>query len=444
MTLAFALGALVLSVTLATMAYQLSRAYLLRQREAAVLGQTFVNAAVVREKCQNLKSCPTLILPLLDKGSRAVLFQADRVSASALGVVPEQIPPRLLRTVLRGTPARQRFSEKGRPRLAVGVPIPAAGASYFELAPLDELQRTLNVLRGSLIAAALMTSISGAALGRWGSRGVLNPVAAVAAAATSVAGGRLDTRVDVGSDPDLATVATAFNQMTSALQERIQRDARFASSVSHELRSPLTTLAASLEVLLARRDDIPERPRAALDLLAAEVHRFERLVQDLLEISRMDAGVGVLAAEDVRLAEFVVHALRASHIDRYVIDLDPAASAEVVYADKRRLERVVANLVENAENYGGGVVRVGLERVEGALRLAVEDAGPGVAFEERDRIFERFVRGRAAARRGSGEGTGLGLSLVAEHVRLHGGKVWVEDRRGGGARFVVELPLVAP
>src|SRR5439155_24248641 len=117
-----------------------------------------------------------------------------------------------------------------------------------------------------------------------------------------------------------------------------------------------------------------------------------------------------------------------------------ALARVIVRADKRRLERVVANLIENAENYGGGVVRMDLQRVNGVLRLGVEDAGPGVPDEERDRIFERFARGKAARRRGDTNGTGLGLSIVAEHVRLHRGRVWVEDRRGGGAPFVIELP----
>jgi len=117
-----------------------------------------------------------------------------------------------------------------------------------------------------------------------------------------------------------------------------------------------------------------------------------------------------------------------------------------VAADKRRLERVIANLVENAANYGGGANRVQVERDGATLRISVEDEGPGVPPEERDAVFERFFRGSASGRRRSGgQGSGLGLALVAEHVRLHGGRVWVEDRPGGpGARFVVELPLAGP
>jgi signal transduction histidine kinase len=200
-------------------------------------------------------------------------------------------------------------------------------------------------------------------------------------------------------------------------------------------------VATSLEVIMARRNELPERARLALDLLAADVERFERLVQDLLEISRFDAGVARLAVEDVRFDELLRHAVPADVVAD--LDVDPDAAGLLIRADKRRLERVVTNLLANAEIHGGGAVRVGVRRAGAMARLEVDDAGSGVAAEDRPRVFERFARGAAAGRRsgGGGDGVGLGLALVDEHVRLHKGRVWVEDRPGGGARFVVELPL---
>jgi len=123
--------------------------------------------------------------------------------------------------------------------------------------------------------------------------------------------------------------------------------------------------------------------------------------------------------------------------------IDPALADEPVLLDRRRLERILANLFQNAENHAGGVVRITADRRAASdgvpmLRLGVEDAGPGVAASERDRIFERFARGTAARHR---VGTGLGLALVREHAVLHGGTAWVEDRRGGGSRFVVDLAV---
>jgi signal transduction histidine kinase len=259
----------------------------------------------------------------------------------------------------------------------------------------------------------------------------------VSDAAAGIAGGSLDIRLSVPTDKDLAPLAESFNSMVGALAERIQRDARLATDVSHEQRSPLTTQSTSLEVLRARRGELSERSQAALDLLAADVQRFQRMVQDLLEISRFDAGVAELEVEEVDVRALVHHALGR---EGPVPSADGGGDA-VVLGDKRRLERVVANLVENAAAYGGGVTNVGVVRDDGHVRVLVEDAGAGVPVAERSGVFERFFRGSAAGRRGAGSGSGLGLALVAEHVRLHGGRVWVEDGPEGlGARFVVELP----
>jgi signal transduction histidine kinase len=231
--------------------------------------------------------------------------------------------------------------------------------------------------------------------------------------------------------------------MAQTLQDRIERDARFASDVSHELRSPLMTLAASIEVMNNQRDDLPIRARSALDLMVGDIDRFQQLVEDLLEISRFDAGVARLELEEVHLAELVMQAVSHSTDADVPVELDAELAGVVVQADKRRIVRVIANLLDNAAKYGGGATSVALRRVEDGVQLAVEDRGTGVPAEDRGVIFERFSRGGLAGHRGSSEGVGLGLALVAEHVNLHGGKVWVEDRTDGepGARFVVELPV---
>jgi signal transduction histidine kinase len=322
--------------------------------------------------------------------------------------------------------------------------VQAIDATYFEVVELESLENTLESLGVSLLGASLVTTLAGAGVGWWASRRVLRPLHTVGAAAEAVAGGRLDTRLEAIEDPDLAPLATSFNAMASALQERIERDARFASDVSHELRSPLMTLQASLEVLENQRDELPERARAALDLMAGDVDRFRQLVEDLLEISRFDAGVVRLELEDVHLAELVMHAVSESSERDVPIELDAELAGVMVAADKRRLVRVIANLLDNASKYGNGATSVSLRRVEDTVHLAVEDRGLGVAREDRELIFDRFARGQLAGRRGSHDGVGLGLALVAEHVRLHGGRVWVEDRTDGseGARFVVELPVV--
>ena len=218
--------------------------------------------------------------------------------------------------------------------------------------------------------------------------------------------------------------------------------------MSHELRSPLTTLAASAEVLQSRRDELPDKAAAAVDLIVADVGRFQGLVEDLLEISRFDAGAVRLHREDLLVAEFVRQAVSVSTLPDADLQVDPRAEDLVIQADKRRLARVVANLLENARHYGGGPGHrhrgAVPTRWRGGGRRPDRRGGPWSRrpADERILIFERFARGVSAGRRGTSEGAGLGLALVDEHVRLHGGRVWVEDRRDGteGARFVIELP----
>ena len=236
--------------------------------------------------------------------------------------------------------------------------------------------------------------------------------------------------------------------MANALQQRVERDARFTSDVSHELRSPLMTLAASVEVMQARREEMPERAQAALDLLVADVTRFQGLVEDLLEISRFDAGAIRLNLEDLLVAEFVRQAVAVSSMPHTPVTVADRAERVVIRGDRRRLARVVANLIDNARLHGGGDATVTVTEPDGEgdplghIWIIVDDRGAGVPVEERQLVFERFARGAVAGRRSSSDGAGLGLALVDEHVRMHGGRVWIEDRPDGesGARFVLELP----
>lgn len=447
----FALGAMVLSALLAGTTYALARNNLFNQREATVLARAYLNASVVRSSLQGglatdqIQSTllPSLQLPV---GARPVLFYRERWFTTTAEVGQDAIPQSLRDLVRSGKPARMSYSSKGKPAVAVGIPLASVEAQYFELASLDDLRSTLESFGFSLLGAAALTTLAGAGLGLWATRRSLRPLADVSQAAEAIAGGRLDTRLEATDDPSLGVLATSFNDMARALQERIERDARFASDVSHELRSPLMTLSAAVDVLESRRDELSERAQSALDLLSAEVGRFSQLVEDLLEISRYDAGAVRLELDEVRLAELVMQAVAASSNGATVpVALDSELAGLMVQADKRRLVRVIANLLDNARKYGDGATSVSLRRVEDGVQLAVEDAGPGVPEEERDLIFDRFARGGGAGRRGSGEGVGLGLALVAEHVRLHGGRVWVEERLDSkpGARFVVELPVLS-
>ena len=438
-TVAFALGALALSTILSSLTYGLVRTNLVQQRESSARAQAFVNARVARDGMRAPGGITRVLASMESQGRGGVVLHVDdRWFASSLVVGRDAIPASLRERVMDGRAAQQRFRLGGEPWMAVGVPIPRSGAEFFEAFSLTEVERTLDVLGYSLAGAALLTTMAGAAVGRWASARVLRPLAGVSEAAAAIAKGALDIRLVSPPDRDLAPLADSFNSMVDALSDRIQKDARFASDVSHELRSPLTTLSTSLDVLRSRRSELSERSQAALDLLDADVQRFQRMVEDLLEISRFDAGVAELEVEEVDVRELVRHALA----DRVVpLSVDDAAGPATVLGDKRRLERVLVNLVENAAAYGGGATNVGVVRANGHVQVVVEDQGGGVPPAERTKVFERFFRGSASGRRGAGGGSGLGLALVDEHVRLHGGTVWVEDGPGGvGARFVVDLP----
>ena len=455
-TSAFAVGGLLLASTISFATLALTRQNLLEERDETAFSVFANNGRRVRNELTSETD---------DEGRRAIVerlrqtsgtFPLLRVgdewtSADPLVFNQQTVPASLLELVESGVPARMRTSIGVRTAIVSAVPIPGTptDAIYFEAAPLDDIEETLDTLAYILFGVAAVTTLFAASFGWWAAGRLLNPLFKVRTAAEALAAGALDTRLTPPDDADLASLTASFNEMARALEERIARDARFASEVSHELRSPLMTLTASVEVLYNMADELGERGRTALSLLSGDIYRFRRLVEDLLEINRYDVGTADLQAEEVYIVEFVQHAIFQFGLDSTaVVDFEEASGMEdtVLMADKRRLGRVVSNLVENASKYGDGEVRISLERLDGLVHLGVEDNGPGVIPGERKLIFDRFHRGRAGGRRGRDSGSGLGLALVAEHVGLHGGRVWVEDRPGPtpGARFVVELPVAEP
>jgi two-component system, OmpR family, sensor histidine kinase MtrB len=444
--LTFALGSFALSAFLAATTYSFTKSALVTEREDRAIESAYENAALVRTAL--LSDTPSSeIFGQID--NNAALNVSSTWSASDTEYARTSIPFALRRRVtVDGVAAHMTATIKGQPVNIVGIPIPELEANYFEFFDLSDTQRTLSSVNRSLLAAAVVTTGLGVLLGSLAARRSVRPLADAAQAAKAIAGGRLDTRLEPNDDPDLRLLSSSFNDMAAALQRRVERDERFASDVSHELRSPLMTLSASAEVLQARRDELPDKARAALDLLVADVARFQGLVEDLLEISRFDAGAIRLHLEDLLLAELVRQAVSVSSLPDATVTVTERGEALVVSADKRRLARAIANLIDNARFYGSGDVTIEVSEAIGEPNpvthawIAVEDHGPGVPPEERTLVFERFARGVSAGRRSSSEGAGLGLALVDEHVRMHAGRVWVEDRRDGesGARFVIELP----
>lgn len=445
--LMFGLGALVLSLFLALATYNYSRNNLTNERESSAVEQAYANAARV---AVDLRSNPTNVQSSIERlgADRPLVYFRGTWTGNDARFSSANLPTGLRDAVVDlRRPTRQRIEVDGELVLAVGIPLDDVGAAYFEFPSLDDVRSTLDSVRFALVIAAGVTTLLGIVLGAIAASRSVRPLAAASQAAQAIAGGRLDTRLAESDDPDLAALTTSFNDMASALQSRVERDARFTSDVSHELRSPLMTLSASVEVMQARRDEMPERAQAALDLLVADVARFQGLVEDLLEISRFDAGAIRLNLEELLVGEFVRQAVAVSSLPNTPVLVAPNAENLVISGDKRRLARVVANLVDNGRIHGGGDLEVSVfvpddEDPPTQVWITVEDHGPGVPVEERDLVFERFARGGVAGRRSTSEGAGLGLALVDEHVKLHHGRVWVEDRHDGleGSCFIIELP----
>jgi signal transduction histidine kinase len=440
-TAMFALGAMLLSALMAVGTYLAARNYLVEQRERTALQQAYSNASYVRDGLLTRGAQVTDVLGSVAPPAEAaiVVRRGDQWFSSSLQTGQTAVPGALREAADGGQVSLGWVATDDGPGIVVAVPLPAADAQFFELVVTSELARTLSALRWVLSIVALVTAAGGALLGRWAANRVLAPLDEVADAAARIAGGSLDTRLDVTGDPDLATIVASFNSMVDAVNDRIARDARFAADVSHELRSPLTALVTSVDVLERRRDDLPPRSQQALDLIRRDLDRFQRALEDLLALGRLGSGAAGLVLVRVDARDLARQATETVGVPASVVqDAGRDAGSLLVRVDKASVHRALVNLVENAQRHGGGVVAVTTTRADDDVLVMVDDAGPGVPPDERGRIFERFVRGGS---RGSLPGSGLGLSLVAETVRAHGGAVWCTDRPDGpGARFTVRLP----
>jgi signal transduction histidine kinase len=441
--LGFAAGTLLVSAVLVATTFVLARSYLLDQRERSLTHQAFADANVARSRLSSAGADVSSILGDLVPASGAgmLVHRGGSWYSSGLDVGAHDVPRQLREVVASGSAATMRATTSGEPRLVVGVPVPAAGVEFYEISPLTELRASLRTLGTVLATGAAAATAAGAAFGWWASRRAVRPLEQVADVATSIAAGDLGSRLPPTRDPYLVAIVGSFNSMVDALAARIARDARFVGDVSHELRSPLTTLVTSVEVLGARRSELSRRSQQALALVETELDRFRRTVDDLLELARLDSGADPEPVPAVSLSVLAREAL--ARRDRAAVLHTDDDARTLVRVDKGRLERALRNLVDNADRHGGGLRAVRVERVGNSVVASVDDAGPGVPPDDRERVFERFARGSGAARR-SLPGAGLGLAIVAETAAQAGGAAWCTAGPDGGARFSLSLPAVEP
>lgn len=439
---AFGLGLALMASALAVATWHLATGYMLGQREQSATRQAETNVRLVGNAITAHSGGLDELLTGLTTGpdSTILLSRPDGWLSSGRTVDTAAIPRSLVDTARAGSSAHQRLTVSGIPVLAVAMRVGEGQGVYVELYPLLELEQTFRYLKIVLVTGTVAAAVFGVVLGAWASKRALRPLTTLTSAASKVASGDLAARLPEQADPDLAPLAASFNTTADALERRVRRDIRFAADVSHELRSPLTTMVNVAQILARREASLPEPARQALRLLLAELDRFQHMVVDLLEISSSDSN-GDQNRDVVDLAELVRTVAERGKRDPVPVDAEPAPV--LVFGDSRRLDRIVANLLDNAHRYGSGAVRIGLWNRDGNAIVEVDDNGPGVPEPLRERIFERFARGAHSGRRSADTGAGLGLAIVAEHVRWHDGQVRVTDRPGGGARFVVTIPLAA-
>jgi signal transduction histidine kinase len=440
-TAGFAAGALALSAVMALVSYQFTRRSLLAEREGTAVRAAVYDAAVVQAGLGPVRPDIGALLRSLDTGEnrRAVLHRDGTWFArNADPGLTDAIPVDLQDRAVTGRTAVQRVRIDGHATLVVAVPLDAQTV-FYEVDSLQELEHTLGVLTLVLTLVAGCTALGGALLGFSAARYVLRPLRRVAVAAQEIAGGQSHARLEATDAPDLDRLTRSFNHMVDELSARNERDRRFAADVSHELRSPLQTLAAAASVLDRRRAHLDDRTATAAGLVVDEVARFQGLVKDLLELARGDRPAERTAVDVGELGRQVC---RTRQVPGDIVEVCGAAPTWTV--DRRRVGQLLENLIDNAFAYGGGAtaLRFTLDGDRGVIE--VDDEGPGVSPEDKPVIFDRFVRGRSATARADGAGAGLGLALVAQHAAAHGGTATVLDRPGGGARFRAELTGCAP
>ena len=379
------------------------------------------------------------------------------------GVLPDSIPQRLRGTVELGSPGTTSYSyttirytdRPSVPGVVTGsqVTLPADGGIYtlYFLFPMTEQQDTLTLVGRALLTGGALLLVLVGGLTWLVTRQVVNPVRLARRVAERLASGRLEERMHVRGDDDIARLGTSFNQMAASLQKQIRQleelsrvQRRFVSDVSHELRTPLTTVRMAGDVLHDARDRFDPPTARAAELLQNELDRFEMLLADLLEISRFDAGAAVLDLEDVNLVDLahrVVESTRALAERRGTRVVVRAGERPcIAEVDPRRVERIMRNLITNAIDYADSRdVVVMVESNDEATALAVRDHGVGLRPGDAAMVFNRFWRADPARARTTG-GTGLGLSISLEDAHLHGGWLQAWGEPGGGSQFRLTLP----
>jgi signal transduction histidine kinase len=334
------------------------------------------------------------------------------------------------------------------PQRIGGVPDGPDGMLYaVQTVPgfLEASLRFLTLFWTQLAVAGMLGAGLAIAFARWLARGMTRPLRDMAVAARRLETGDYAQRVRTDSRDEVGQLAQAFNAMAAELGaiESLRRD--LVANVSHELKTPISALRAHLENLL---DGVEEPDPATLEVMLAQSERLGRLVEQLLDLSRLESGTAELVREPVDVAALVERVRSEIAVARgergAAVSVAVADDLPRVDGDRERLHQVLYNLLDNAVRYtpDDGRVTVRASSEGTAIRVEVEDTGPGIPEDQRARVFERFYRLDPSRSRGDG-GTGIGLAIARSIVEAHDGRIWVDAAPEGGSRFVVELPIGA-
>ena len=440
---------LAISLVASGITWSSAQSYLLRQRESAAQQQSFVHAELVarailagEEAADALTSIPTI-----SPSYRALLKVDEEWLSLSAGIGVGNVPSDLLGRAEIGEPAEQRSLLGGRPAYFVTFPITIGTDrrfAYIGVSSLSEIQDTVNAIRRALLIGVFISSAGGALIGFWLSRRVMEPLKEISTTSVDLSSGDLEARVRIPREPDLARISHSFNQMAESLQHRLEAESRFAAQAAHELRSPLTALRGTTDILQIRKDELPENLGGLVDNLGTEVSEFERMLEDLLVLGRQSSGSD-RANLTIRQADTLFAAIMKNfELPEHVFMTDLDLSQISVRVDVTRLKHVFGNLIGNASLYAGGVTALRVAEAtsdKGATRLVVhvDDDGPGINESERASVLEPFSRGR----RSQGlPGSGLGLSIANGHLRSMGSSLHIDSSPSGGARFSFELDVV--
>ena len=328
---------------------------------------------------------------------------------------------------------------------------PGVDYGLYLVYDLSSVQNTLEFINRAMMLTGLILLLVVGVITWSVSRTVVRPVADAAYVSERIAAGDLDRRMKVIGEDEVARLGTAFNHMAASLQDQITQlnqlsamQQRFVSDVSHELRTPLTTVRMAAELIYDAREDFEPMTARSAELMYNQIERFQNLLNDLLEVSRFDAGVAVLDRESTDLGVIVRKVIDTATpvADEYgsILRLNISGDDCVAEIDPRRVERILRNLVLNAAEHGeGNPIDISLAQDEDTVAVSVRDHGIGINAEAQAHVFDRFWRADPARKRTTG-GSGLGLAIAKEDTALHGGRLEVWGEPGVGTNFRLTLP----